>query len=115
MKLYRTDLHRNPTAFTTDIAKQAGLLFGKDYIVGQSFGGDGHPVLYTAKLLGDPVALTIRVLDIVGFYTKAGAQRWVYIAMPDFVWASLPLETKRRVIGFMYSREGGTSMASLFS
>lgn len=113
-KQYRTDLHRNPTAFTTDLAKQAGLLFGKDYIVGQSFGGDGHPVLYTAKLLGDPVALTIRLLDAVGFYTQLGTQRWSYIAMPSFVWNGLEAVVKRHVIGFMYRHEGGTAMRDLF-
>lgn len=45
----RTDRHSNPTAFTTDIAKQAGLVEGKDYSVGDAFGDNGQ--YNTAKLL----------------------------------------------------------------
>lgn len=109
----RTDAHNNPTAFTTAIAKQAGLKLGTEYEVGAPF-TVGKLVLRTAKLLGDPIALTSRVLDQVGFYTGRGAQRWDYIALPDFVWMNLSVVDRRRVIGFMYKREGGTAMKGLF-
>jgi hypothetical protein len=108
----RTDAHRNPTAFTTDLAKQAGLVEGKDYTVGEAF-AEGR--MHTARLLGDPVQLTIRVIDSVGFYTKMGHQRWSYIAMPTFVWDDLEPVLQKRVIGYMYSREGGTEMKELFA
>lgn len=117
--MFRTDEHTNPTAFTTDIAKEAGLVEGVDYEQGTPFlapgsTSDSARMFYTAKLLGDPIMLTIRVIDAIGFYTKGGAQRWSYIAMPHFVWNELDLEQKRDVIGFMYQREGGTEMRNLF-
>lgn len=108
----RTDDNRNPTAFTVDIAKQAGLTPGVDYVPGTRF--PLPSTLVTAKLLGDPIEITIRVLDRIGYYTKAGGQRWTYIAIPAFVWASLSFIEKRSVIGFQYRREGGTAMLYLF-
>jgi len=108
---YRTDRHRNPTAFTTDIAKQAGLDLGTEYEKGDPF-PDGR--FHTARLLGDPIALTIRVIDRIGFYTQAGRKRWDYIAMPQFVWDALNFYQRRRVIEFMYQHEGGTALRSLF-
>jgi len=109
----RTDEHRNPAAFTTDIAKQAGLVLGSDYEIGKPFDVSGH-TFYTAKLLGDPVLTTIRVINKIGFYTHAGAQRWTYIGIPQFVWNKLDGDTRARVIGFMYQHEGGTEMRGLF-
>jgi hypothetical protein len=108
----RTDEHNNPTAFTTEIARLAGLRNGVDYVEGKQFSND--PKFKTAKLLGDPVALTIEVIDKLGFYTQRGTQRWIYIAMPTFVWNSLTPALKKKVIGFMYSREGGTALTDLF-
>lgn len=108
----RTDEHRNPTAFTTDIAKQAGLVLGVEYSKGRAF--VDNPKMFTARLLQDPIATTVKVIDKLGFYTKAGRKRWEYIAMPLWIWAGLGPNTKRRVIGFMYQREGGTAMRSLF-
>lgn len=112
----RTDRHRNPIAFTTAIAKQAGLVEGTDYTRGDPFGGlPGGAGFFTARLLGDPVATCLRVIDAIGFYTKGGGQRWSYIAMPNFVWRSTDSPTMRlRVIGFMYAKEGGTEMRPLF-
>lgn len=115
---YRTDAHNNPTAFTTDIAKEAGLVLGTDYVQGDPF-KVGESTYCTAKPLGDPVAITIRVIDAIGFYTALGSLRWEYIGMPKLVWLGLPREgikicSKRDVIGFMYQREGGTAMRSLF-
>jgi hypothetical protein len=111
---FRTDRNRNPAAFTIHVAKEAGLVYGTDYVQGDVFQADGF-FLYTAKLLGDPVELTVRVIDKVGFYTQKGAQRWIYIAIPPFVWTALDAATKARVIGFMYHHEGGTEMLGLFA
>lgn len=109
----RTDDHNNPTAFTTDIAVRAGLDLGVDYTRGSPFAA-GETTLFTARLLGDPIAITIRVIDAIGFYTKSGHQRWVYIAMPRFIWDALNFEQKRDVIGFMYRHEGGNALLALF-
>lgn len=108
--LMRTDDNRNPAAFTVEIAAQAGLILGTDYEPGTPFGN----LERTAHLLGDPVATTIRVIDAIGYYTKSGGQRWAYIAMPDFIWASLTPNQKVDVVGFHYQREGGTAMRNLF-
>lgn len=110
---FRTDRNRNPTAFTTDLARQAGLEFEKDYKVGDSFQDSGH-TFWTAYLLGDPVQLTLRVIDTLGFYSKGGAQRWIYIGIPKFIWNTLNPEQKRAVVGFMYEKEGGTELRNLF-
>ena len=109
----RTDENRNPAAFTTDLARQAGLVAGVDYVDGTRF--PPPSTLVTAKILGDPVEVTIRLIDAVGYYTKAlGTPRWAYIAMPKFIWDGLSWEQKRDVVGFHYRMEGGTSMRSLF-
>jgi hypothetical protein len=110
---FRTDVCRNPAAITTDVAKEAGLKFNVEYAQGLSFTSDGV-TYWTAKLLGDPVALTIRVIDAVGYYTKDGHPRWTYIAVPKFLWDSLEPPQKRDVIGFHYRNEGGVEMRSLF-
>jgi len=107
----RTDNNNNPTAFDTAIAEQAGLTLGVDYKTGDPFG----PGFYTAKLLGDPIAITIRVINAVGFYTHAGAPRWIYMkGFPNFLWAGLSSDQQRDVIGYMYQHEGGTAMRHLF-
>lgn len=128
--MMRTDSHNNPTAMTTAIAHEGGLVLGTDYTQGDSFKVPGG-VLYTARLIGDPIALTIKVIDDIGFYTLAGAQRWTYIGAPRFWWNSLPdtgplggvllqgatgpiTFSKRDVIGFMYAREAGVAMRHLF-
>ncbi len=109
----RTDRNNNPAAITTDVAKQGGLVEGTDYVVGDKFPDPSN--LYTAKLLGDPIQLTIRVIDKIGYYTKSGAQRWTYIAIPQFVWDALEPPVKKKVIGFHYQHEGGTEMKGLFT
>jgi len=111
--LYRTDENRNPTAFTTDVAAEAGLKLGTDYEQGSAF-VVGTQTFHTARLLGLPVALTIQVIDAIGFYTNRGLLRWIYIAIPAFLWAELSPDQKRDVIGFMYENEGGTAMWDLF-
>ena len=108
----RTDNNNNPAAFTVDIAKQAGLVLGTDYVAGDPF--PAPSTLVTAKLLGDPVAITIRVIDAIGYRTKAGVPRWTYICLPKFIWKSLTAAQRLDVIGYHYQNEGGTTMRGLF-
>ena len=109
MATFRTDRHNNPTAFTVDLAKQAKLEPGVDYIPGDQFVGG-----VTARILGDAVEVTSKLIDAVGFLTKAGSPRWAYITMPKFVWDALNADTRRRLIGWMYRHEGGTAMNHMF-
>lgn len=109
----RTDDHNNPTAFTTAIALQAGLVIGVDYEQGEIFEIEGK-TFYTAKLLGDPIELTIKVIDAIGFRTKDGFPRWLYINFPHFVWLQLSVDSKKDAIGWMYQQEGGVTMRPLF-
>lgn len=110
----RTDRNNNPTAMTTDLAKQAGLQEGVDYQVGDSFPGDNS--MHTAKLLGDPVATTIKAIDNVGFTTKSGAPRWTYLSdlgVTNDSWKGMTKDQKVAVIKNMYKHEGGNG--SLFA
>ncbi len=116
--MFRTDKHNNPTAFTTQIAVGAGLVIHKDYEIGDPFevpGLKGPVTYYTAKLLGDPIAITISVIDKITFYTRYNTIRWTYIAIPQFLWLGLTPEEKKKVIAFMYNNEGGTEMKHLFA
>lgn len=108
----RTDLNNNPAAFTTDIARQAGLVEGTDWVSGTPF--PAPSTLVTAKLLGDPIAITIRVINAIGYRTHSGAPRWSYICLPRFVWGALTPDQKRDVVGYHYQNEGGTAMRALF-
>jgi hypothetical protein len=113
----RTDKHRNPTAFTTDVAKLAGLVQGVDFEQGDPFtvpGPHGPITYYTARLLLDPIKTTIRVIDKCGFYTHYGSNRWVYMAMPTWLWLQQTAAIKLRIIGEMYLHEGGTDLRYLF-
>lgn len=113
---FRTDTHNNPTAFTTDIAKEGGLVENQDYSQGDPF-SVGVNTYYTARLLGDPIQLTIRVIDKIGFRVGSNpyAPRWTYINLPYDLWKSLTLIQKTQVIGDMYQCEGGTEMKYLFT
>jgi hypothetical protein len=110
----RTDRHNNPTAFTTDIAKAAGLQEGKDYIAGDPFSNGKYK---TAKILGDPVATTIKVIDKIGFYTQSGKPRWTYVnSIPQAKnWNSLSYSQKSNVIKQMYQHEGGSKLLNNFA
>ncbi|MFA6278456.1 MAG: hypothetical protein WC622_17045, partial [Pedobacter sp.] len=108
----RTDRHNNPTAFTTDIARIAGLKEGVDYVVGDSFSNGRYK---TARLLGDPVDTTIKVIDKIGFYTDSGEQRWKHTAMSKSKWNNLSYEQKKNVIKQMYQREGGSQLLNKFA
>lgn len=109
----RTDRHFNPTAFTTDVAKTAGLTLGVDYVAGDAFPGNSN--LKTAKLLKDPVQTTIQVLDRIGFYTQSGKQRWTHTAIPQSQWQKMSVAQKTVVVEQMYKKEnGGKSSLSNF-
>lgn len=105
---FRTDRHNNPTAFTIDIARQGGLVEGIDYEVGDAF--PNNPNMKTARIIGDPIAKTIEVIDKIGFYTKGGQQRWLHTAMPKESWDSMTYGQKSQIIAQMYQREGGTGV-----
>lgn len=109
----RTDRNNNPAAFTTDLAREAGLFLGKDYTQGDSFESQGR-TFFTAKLLGEPISITIRLLNAVGYYTKAGKIRWDYIAIPTVIWNDLNDVQKKAIIYFHYCREGGSDLKNLF-
>lgn len=111
---FRTDRNNNPTAMIMQMAEGGGLVLGTDYEQGDPF-TVGPATYYTAKLLGDPIVLTIKVIDKLGFYTTPPHARWTYIAMPYETWLSLTYSQKLYVIGFMYGQEGGTAMKSLFT
>src|SRR6266436_1789419 len=108
----RTDKHRNPTAFDTDVAALA-LKPAVEYNQGDPF-QIGNKTYYTASLIGNPIAVTIKLIDTIGFTTKRGNPRWTHTNIPKFIWDRLSYEDKRDVIGLMYQREGGTDMRVLF-
>jgi len=104
----RTDRHNNPVAFTTDIAAQAGLVEWVDYSIGDPF-GDGK--YNTARIIGDPIDTTIKVIDKIGFTTKAGAPRWSYtpkLGLTNEAWAKMDRTQKTAAIYKMYQNEGGS-------
>lgn len=107
----RTDDNNNPTAVTTYVAAM-GLIRGTEWVPGTVFPAPSP--LVTAKLLGDPVALSIKLISTVGYYTHSGQPRWNYIALPKFVWDTLTPSQQRDVIGFHYKMEGGVTMRLLF-
>ena len=111
----RTDRHNNPTAFTTDIASIAGLKPGVDYSKGDSFTGSDGKTYYTAKLLGDPIDTTIKVIDSIGFQTASGQPRWSYINMSKATWDSMTDQQKKNVIKGMYQQEGGSGLNKIFA
>lgn len=108
----RTDRNNNPTAFTTDVAKTAGLKEGVDYVKGDTFSGGKYA---TAKLLGDPIDTTIKVIDNIGFQTASGKPRWSYINMSKSEWDKMNYNQKKQVIATMYQNEGGSQLRSLFA
>lgn len=131
----RADRHNNPTAMTTDVAKLGGLVEGTDYVQGDPFTWTDSALQphtsYTARLLGDPVALTVRVIDRVGFLTQSRGERWAYDSqISEVIWSYLSKESREslmrqmwrsllygekvRVVAEMYRREGGTELLPKF-
>jgi hypothetical protein len=107
----RTDRHNNPTAMTTDVARNGGLVEGVDYVKGDPFTTESGQVLYTAKLLGDPVETTIKAIDNMSFTTQSGKNRWNYTqnipGANNQEWPNLSQAEKANVIKQMYKYEGG--------
>lgn len=101
----RTDRHNNPTAFTTAIAEQAGLVLWKDYEQWDAF--PNNPNLHTARLLWDPIETTIKVIDKIGFFTGAGQPRRTHTAMSNEEWLALDSAGKAAVVADMYRKEWG--------
>lgn len=110
---FRTDRHNNPTAFTTDVARAAGLKEGVDYTIGDPFPDNAS--LKTARLIGDPIDTTIKVIDRISFQTSSGKPRWNYINMPKSQWDALSYAQKKNVIQQMYQHEGGSALSSVFA
>lgn len=110
--LSRADRNRNLAAITTDIAHQAGLILNKDYTLGDPFPAPSK--LVTAKFLGDPIALTLQVIDALGYYTHTGAPRWSYMSIPIELWVTFTPAQRRQTVLSHYKREGGTAFLSLF-
>jgi hypothetical protein len=111
---FRTDRNNNPTAFTTAVA-ELGLVLGKDYVVGEEFKDNLH-IYHTAKLIGDPIAVTIKLIDKIGFRTGSGLPRWTYIDInPKLIWDIMPYGQKVQILAFMYKNEGGTELTHLFT
>lgn len=99
---------------TVDVAREGGLVLGTDYEQGDPFESGGK-TYYTAKLLSEPVALTIKVIDTIGYFASPYEPRWTYIGIPRFMWHSLSPDQKVDVVGFHYRREGGLAMRDLFT
>ena len=108
----RTERNNNPTAMTTDVAKSLWWIEWVDYVQWDSFKTWDGRTLYTAKLIGDPIETTIRLLDNAAnswkwaFYTKWWAKRWTHTAMSDKDWLALTPEQKQNVVLQMLQREG---------
>ena len=111
--MFRTDANNNPTAMTTDVAIDGSLILNADYVQGDQFEAGGR-IYHTARLIGDPVAVTIKCIDKAGFFNSGGQQRWSYVGIPYFMWEALDRDEKIRVIGGMYKREAGIAMKHLF-
>lgn len=108
----RTDRHNNPAAITTDVARQAGLVEGVDFEQGDAFPeNEGGNRFHTATLLGDPVDITEKVIDNIGFFTQDGTPRWAHedinFRALEGEWPTATKERRREIIETMYKHEGG--------
>jgi len=108
----RTERNNNPTAMTTDVAKSLWMVEGVDYVQWDAFKTKNWTVLYTAKLIGDPIETTIRAFDNAVangkniFYTSKWWQRWSHTAMTNDQWGKLTKQQKRNVVLSMLQKEG---------
>jgi len=104
--------HSNPTAMTVDVAKTLGLVEGVDYEKGDAFVGSWGKQLYTARFKWDPLATTIKALDIAAqspnksaFYTQWWSPRRTHTAIPDAKRLAMSKEQKEEVVKEMFDRE----------
>lgn len=106
----RTDRHNNPTAFTTDVAKQGWLVEGVDYVKGDPFSWWDGRVYYTAKLLWDGYEKTIKAMDNY-VNQKWYLPKWTYAAKiwltKDF-WKTASYQEKINMVTKMYNNEWGS-------
>lgn len=113
----RTERNNNPTAMTTDVAKMLGWVLGVDYEIWDSFTGWDWKVYYTAKLIGDPIETTIRLIDrwiangIDPFYRANWQGRWSYISKIGITkekWQNMSPSEKADIIAQMLKYEWGS-------
>jgi hypothetical protein len=141
-KPYRTERHNNPTAFTTDLAKQAGLVEGVDYEIGDAFYDVGDKLglstmeeaiaekrktgeeikkYNTARIKKDDwFEVTKKLIDKVGFYDQNGGPRWSYIdklfsgGNANTIWNESDDEGKLKILKKMYGKETPSKYGGLF-
>jgi hypothetical protein len=88
-----------------------GLVEGKDYVEGDPFDNGQY---HTAKLTGDPVAITIKAIDKGSFYTANGKQRWTHTAIPQNQWDAMSYEEKKNIVKQMYQKEGNNGLLNKY-
>lgn len=119
----RTERNNNPTAMTTDVAKMLWWVLGVDYEIGDSFLTASGQTLYTAKLIGDPIETTIRLIDrwiangIDPFYRANWQWRWSYISkiwITKDKWLKMSPAEKADVIAQMLKHEWGSMENMLY-
>ena len=107
----RTERNNNPTAMTTDYAKMLWWELGVDYEIWDSFISASGKTLYTAKLIGDPIETTIRLLDrALANWNQNIFSGWTYakkLWLNNSVWANATPEEKRDIIYKMLKQEWG--------
>lgn len=119
----RTERNNNPTAMTTDVAKMLWGELGVDYEIWDAFVTASWQTLYTAKLIGDPIETTIRLIDrwiangIDPFYRANWQWRWSYISsiwITKDKWVKMSPAEKADVIAKMLKHEWGSMENMLY-
>ena len=119
----RTERNNNPTAMTTDVAKMLWWVLWVDYEIWDSFTTASGSVLYTAKLIWDPIETTIRLIDrwiangIDPFYRANWQWRWSYISkiwVTKEKWLKMSPSEKANVIAQMLKYEWGSMENMLY-
>ena len=119
----RTERNNNPTAMSTDVAKMLWGVLGVDYEIWDSWTSADWRVYYTAKLIGDPIETTIRLIDrwiangIDPFYRANWQGRWSYISKIGITkakWQQMSPAEKAEIIKKMLQYEGGSMENMLY-
>jgi hypothetical protein len=102
----RTDRHNNPSAMIWTREREA-FFRARGYQVskGDPFPGTNRYHTLDMTLIVDPVKATIEYIDVHGFYTSYGRQRWEHTAMSLQEWRRLTEREKQAVIQAMYNKE----------